>query len=86
MLRGGAERRGVDGAQLREIERLHQHAAQGLGGPVLSGHRRHGDQHALRRAGVRHVELECQRGGLAGVRHDLDPLVDQQPGHAPAWG
>ena len=43
MLRSRAERAGIDGAQLGEIQRFHQHAPQRLGRPVLAGHRRHGD-------------------------------------------
>ena len=81
MLRGRAKRLGIHRAQLGEIERFHQHAPQRLGGPILSGHRRHGDEHALRRARVWHIELKGERRGLVGVRHDFHPFVDQQSGH-----
>ena len=47
----------------------------------LVRHRRHREQHALRRAGVRRVELESERGGLASAGHDLDPFVDPQAAH-----
>src|SRR5262245_18760458 len=41
VLRCRTQRRRVDGAKFREVERLHEYPAQRFGAPVLPGHRRY---------------------------------------------